>query len=119
IGAARLRDLFGTSLARLGESVDPAENLLLLTHAGWTVVGIIALLCGVTALIALAVGAAQARGTLSGKAVAPKWSRVSPLANGKNLVGTRPVVELVKSIVKILLVGVVAWSVLGRAWPDL
>jgi flagellar biosynthetic protein FlhB len=77
------------------------------------------MLCAVPAVAALLAGGVQSNGTFTWTPVQPKWSRVNPLDNMKQFVGWRPWVELLKSILKILVVAVVAWAVLRRAWPDL
>ncbi|MHB1297433.1 MAG: EscU/YscU/HrcU family type III secretion system export apparatus switch protein [Gemmatimonadaceae bacterium] len=116
---ARLVALFAETLRRLGEAGNAGVGVELLRHAGWSTLAIVAVACVATASMALAIGALQARGTFTGAPMAPKWSRISPMTNGKQLVGTRPLVELTKSLVKITLVALVTWSVLRRAWPDL
>lgn len=115
----QLMRLFGESLGRMGQARDTADGLRMLEHTGWTTLMIVAVLCAATAATALAIGAIQARGTFTPKPMAPKWNRINPLSNAKNLLSMRAPVELLKSVLKILIVAVVAWTVLRRAWPDL
>lgn len=115
----QLINYFGESLERLGNARDLAANLEALSHTGWTALGIVALLCAAAAVVALAAGAAQARGTFTFKPLAPQASRINPLSNGKQILSTRALVELLKACLKIALVGLVAWVVLRDAWPDL
>jgi len=119
LGGARLLGFFGETLARAGEANDHGASLQLLRHAGWSMLLVVLILCAVTAGLALAVGAAQARGTMTSQPMTPKWTRVDPLTNGKNLFSMRSLVELLKSVAKIALVAAVTWTVLRRAWPDL
>ncbi|MBX3174809.1 MAG: flagellar biosynthesis protein FlhB [Gemmatimonadaceae bacterium] len=115
----QLLQLVGESLSRLGEARDAANVLRLIEHSGWSMLMIVAVLCAATALLALATGAVQARGTLTPKPLAPKWNRVSPLANGKNLVSSKALVELLKALAKVALIALCTYVVLRRAWPDL
>lgn len=48
------------------------------------------------------------------KALEPKFSRLDPFAGIGNLVSSRAGVELVKAILKTILVGVIAWMVVSR-----
>jgi len=64
-----------------------------------------------TAGAALTVSALQARGVLSLEPLKPKWARLDPVTRIPQLWGSRAVVELLKSLVKLALVGwVVAWA---------
>jgi flagellar biosynthetic protein FlhB len=81
--------------------------------------GIVGLLCSGIAAVALIAGAAQARGTWTLEPLTPKWDRINPLTNAKQLVSSRAIVELLKACLKIVLVGVVAYVVMRDAWPDL
>ncbi|MBR7798798.1 flagellar biosynthesis protein FlhB [Undibacterium fentianense] len=48
------------------------------------------------------------------KAIEPKFSRLDPIAGIGNLVSSRAGIELVKAILKTILVGVIAWMVVAR-----
>ena len=48
------------------------------------------------------------------KALEPKFSRLNPIAGLGNLVSAQAGIELVKSILKTILVGVIAWVVVMR-----
>lgn len=86
---------------------------------GFGVLGAIApIVLGVSA-VALAGGAVQARGTFSLHPLKPDFSRLSPSKNLKRIFGLRSIVELLKSLVKLLIVGGAVWFSLSRAWPDM
>ena len=51
--------------------------------------------------------------------LAPKLERISPIAGAKRLFSLRTLVELVKSLVKIAVLGAVAALALADAWPEL
>jgi flagellar biosynthetic protein FlhB len=66
----------------------------------------------------LAIAALQARGVFSIKALEPKFNRINPAENVKNLVGIRTVVELIKSIAKVAIIGFAVWGSIKSAIPD-
>ncbi len=72
-------------------------------------------LAGVGLLVALV----QARGTFTTKPMEVKWERLAPWKNIKRFVGIRPLVDLLKALLKVAIVGLVIWVVLGRAWGSL
>ncbi len=74
----------------------------------------------VTLLIAAVVGPIALGGwVMSGKALAPKWSRLSPLAGIKRMFSGRALMELAKAIGKFLLVASLAILILNFITPDL
>ena len=70
-------------------------------------------------LIALTVAGVQARGVLTTKPLGPNWQRMDPMANAKRMLGTQPLAELAKSLLKLGIVGIAVWMSLRTAWPDL
>lgn len=70
------------------------------------------------AIAAVATGLVQSRGTVSWKPVAPDWSRVNPLNGFKRIFGTEALVALVKSTLKLVILGTVTYHVLDQAWPE-
>jgi flagellar biosynthetic protein FlhB len=52
------------------------------------------------------------------KALAPKFSRISPAENFKNLVGMRSVVELIKALAKVAIIGLAVWGSIKSVIPD-
>ncbi len=114
-----LIEIFGSSLAGAGADLDRASAVMLIQHTGWQALLALGLLLASIGGAALAIGAAQARGTWSTKALAPKWSRISPMENGKRMVGSQPWADLAKSLLKLGLVSGVVYSVLRSAWGDI
>ncbi len=76
-------------------------------------------LVGAMALIAVVVQALQTGGMLSTKALEPKWERLNPLNNAKNMLGKRAFVELFKSLAKMLIVSWAVYATISDAWPDI
>ena len=87
-------------------------------------VGRIVLFAGMPLLAAIAavsptVNAVQARGVLTTETLKPKWERLDPAKNLKRLFSMRSIVELLKSLLKLLVVGLVLYVGMRRAWPDI
>lgn len=114
---SRAISMFGTGLARIGETGEGAA-IAQLTSAGYASLMLVALAGSALGGLALAVGAAQARGTFATEQLSPKWNRINPLGNAKNLIGWRAIADLTKALLKVALIGIVTWRVLGAAWPD-
>ncbi|WP_354623979.1 flagellar biosynthesis protein FlhB [Psychromonas sp. MME2] len=55
----------------------------------------------------------------STQAMMPKWSRLSPAAGLKRMVGKQAWVELIKSILKVLVVMGIAWWILGVTFNEI
>jgi len=65
---------------------------------------------------ALAVAAVQARGVLSLEPLKPKWSRLDPIQNVPRIWGWKAVAELGKSALKLGVMGLVMWRVIGTVF---
>jgi flagellar biosynthetic protein FlhB len=63
-----------------------------------------------TAIAALAASVAQIGFRLAPKRIKPEGSKISPAAGLKRLLSTRALVELVKALAKIVLVGWITWK---------
>ncbi|MGG5812593.1 EscU/YscU/HrcU family type III secretion system export apparatus switch protein [Falsiroseomonas sp. CW058] len=99
------QELFAAASARLpGEAA--AE---LLRAAAPAAIGV----AGLAAAGAVAATLLQTRFLVSGKALVPDPSKVSPLAGAKRLFGTHGIEELARSLVKLGVVGVALWSGAG------
>jgi flagellar biosynthetic protein FlhB len=114
-----LLGILGDMLSRIGTlNVDTESAPLILRDtmmkAGAATIGLLLAMGAAT----LAIAALQARGVFSIKALSPKFSRISPAENIKNLVGIRPFVELIKSVAKVAIVGFAVWGSIKSAIPD-
>jgi flagellar biosynthesis protein FlhB len=67
---------------------------------------------------ALFVAAVQARGVITTKPLMPKLQRVSPASNIKRLVGPRAIADLLKSLLKLAVIGAVLYPVLTSAFAE-
>lgn len=54
---------------------------------------------------------------LSGNAIQPQFSRINPLEGAKRIFSARTLVELVKTVAKVLIVGLFAWQALQDKGP--
>jgi flagellar biosynthetic protein FlhB len=112
--------LFGTTLAAVGAGAgDATVATALLRSTGFAAMKIVGLLGAGFGVAVLAIAGVQGRGLLSMQPLEPKWERISPLANAKRLFSSQPLVDLVKSLAKM---GIVGWAVSGvlvGGWADL
>jgi flagellar biosynthetic protein FlhB len=117
--SARVLELFGGGLRHIGDSAASAGAAIALLQAtGRDLLAIVAMLTGGLAAAALGAGALQSRGVLTMKPLAPDWSRINPASNAARLVGVRAIADLVKSLLKVAIVGWAVWRALSVAWPD-
>ncbi len=84
------------------------------TRVGVVLLGMVAALTGAT----VAVQALQARGTFAVKALGLKWDRMNPAKNLGRLFSMQSVVDLLKSLMKLGLVGIAVHRALRHALPD-
>lgn len=89
-----------------------------LSTLGWTALAGALPLIGGIAAVALVVSAAQGRGVLSTTPMKPDWSRISPLKNGKRIFGKQSLVELLKSVFKLLVIGLALQRGVAKAWDQ-
>jgi len=112
--ASKMVEIMGSSLASAGDPAFTAEGAVRnLQQLGWRVLGSIALITLSMAGISLAINAVQARGVMSVKPLTPKFERINPMANIKRIYGMQAIVELIKALVKLVIVGFAVKSVLG------
>jgi flagellar biosynthetic protein FlhB len=89
---------------------------------GYSIAVIIAFMWPVflaTSAAAILLNLAQTRGILSAESIRPKLSNINPVNGVKRMFSTRGFIELMKAILKILLVGVVAWMYVRSHMPEI
>lgn len=64
----------------------------------------------ICALVTIVSTVAQTRGLFSMEALAPKFSRLSPLQGIKRMFSLRGVIELLKAVIKIIILGSIIWN---------
>jgi flagellar biosynthetic protein FlhB len=114
-----LLDIVGGGLSSIGTlHVDRESAPLIIrdamTRAGAAMIGLLLAMGAATFSIA----ALQARGVFSLKVLAPKFARINPAENVKNLVGIRSIVELFKSLAKLAIIGLAVWGSIKAVLPD-
>lgn len=119
IAGRGLFEIMGHSLANIGNiSLDLDSAISLLRETGVRAfVSTIGMVVAMT-LASFVMAALQARGIWSVKPIMPQWSRIDPTQNVKNLVGTRPIVELFKSLGKLAIIGMAVYVSIKALLPD-
>lgn len=114
-----LLGMMGSSLASMGDlTLDGAGAIRTLQGLGWRTLGAVAMVGGSMAAIAVLVTGVQARGIFTTAPLRPKLERISPIANAKRIFGVQSVVELVKAVIKLVIVAVAIHSALGGRTLD-
>jgi flagellar biosynthetic protein FlhB len=72
----------------------------------------------VVAGAALAINLIQARGVISFEPLMPDLARIDPLGGFRRIFGLDAVANLVKSLLKLSVLGFITWKVLHTAWPQ-
>lgn len=94
------------------ETFDPLRPL---EAAGWQLLPGLATLFGIGLLAAILSQAGLGSLNFNGSLIAPKGSRLNPLSGLKRIFGLNGWIELVKSLLKVILLGSIGWYVLSRA----
>jgi flagellar biosynthetic protein FlhB len=105
-------------LAANGEPMNADAAVLLLRDTGARTLLVIGGWGAALMLLGLAIAAPQARGVLTLKPLTPDFSRLSPLHNAKRVLGVQSLADLLKSLLKLALVGFAVYQSLGAAWND-
>jgi flagellar biosynthetic protein FlhB len=117
--ASTVAGIFGYAVTAGATTLDAGSAVALLRQVGWKALFAILALASSMAMVALATASVQARGVLASKALEPKWEKLDPIKNIKRLYGVQPWAELLKSLVKLTIVGLAVYKALGAAWPEL
>ena len=132
LGGAMLINMMGSSMGRqllsiftdgitaVGSAPLGADSAVaMLRSVGSKTVLIIASWGGALMMMGLAIAAPQARGVLTTKPLSPDFAKLSPAKNAKRLLGVQSIADLIKSFVKMALVGFAVYSALGSAWGEI
>lgn len=116
----RVVELFRDGLLALGNApMSMDDSVAALQSGGWRLLGIIGRWGAALMAAAIAIAGPQARGVMSAKPITPDASRLSPGKNLKRILGGQTLVELVKSLLKLLMVGLLVRMTLSGAWDDI
>ena len=111
-------ELFRSTPARLlaGQPSPEGFSVLLRTITLRAAAAMAPLAIGL-AIVGLAVGLVQSRGSASWKPVHPDLSRINPMTGFGRIFGTEALFNLVKALLKLMALGTVVVTVLRGAWP--
>lgn len=119
LGAA-MTTMFGYGLTMAATGPMDAQSAVgLLRETGAKVTAMLASITLSMAAVAFTVTAIQARGTFALKALEPKWERLSPAKNAKKFIGIQPWAELLKSILKTLIMALAVYWCLQASWGEI
>ena len=99
-------------------TLDEEGAVAFVRNLGWKLLAACAAFLLATSGAALGISAIQARGVLTMKPLEPKWERLNPMENAKNLIGMKSVMELLKSLFKLFVIGLMVSFALRNAWGD-
>ena len=112
LGSA-LQDMMGHTLLQASLPAVGLEGIGgRVVQTGWQTLGLLTPVLLAATAVTLLVAGAQGRGVLTAKPLEPKWSKLNPLTNAKNVWGTRALAELGKSFLKLGILGTVLWLAL-------
>jgi flagellar biosynthetic protein FlhB len=87
-----------------------------LTGIAWTVAGLLLPFAGIVAVAGVGAHLSQVGVLITMKPLAPKLNRISPKTGIQRILSKRGAVELVKSVMKLIIVGaILGWSAYGAA----
>jgi flagellar biosynthetic protein FlhB len=111
--------MFRDGLSALGTmTTSPDAAVAMLRSSGWRTLALLGAWGAALMGIALLVGAPQARGVVSSKPLMPDASRLSPAKNIGRVLGGQALMELLKSLMKLVLIALLVRMTLGSAWND-
>ncbi len=117
---SKISSLFDSSFAAVaeGRSFDIALPAL-----GWAAISTFLLLTAIALIPAAAIGTLseflQAGGVLSFEKLKPTLDKMNPVEGFKRMFSLDNLVELIKTVIKALLIVLVTWAVLQAALPDI
>jgi len=115
-----LTDLIKTTFLNSSSTTLTQENVApLFLSVLVTYVKLAGPIVGVASFVGVAVGFSQVGAKMSLKPITPKLDKLNPLNGFKRLFSPRSLVELIKSIFKIVLIGYVAYSVMVKNYSNL
>lgn len=108
--ATRLMELMRTSFRKSGQMTVSIDNIQpLLTDLGFQTFALLAPFLLVAILAGLTINILQVGFLFSSEAITPKFSKIDPIKGLQRLFSLRSLVELVKNILKMAIIGYVAY----------
>lgn len=106
---AELIRAFTTLLSRAHEAEPTAE----LARAAWHALAMLLPVAGAVIAAALVATFFQTRGAISARGVVPDITKLSPIAGVKRIFGKEGLMELFRTLVKLIVVGLALWFAFG------
>ncbi len=110
-----ISDFFGLAGSQEFVSTADVRNFFIQVAVCFAITILPVLLIG--NLVSILCTIAQTRGLVSFQSLKPKFNRIDPIQGFKRLFSLRGVVELLKSILKIVILGVVIWGSIKELLP--
>lgn len=115
-----LLDAMGNSLASAGTTERMGDGLIpWIQFMSFKTMAAMLAVASAMAVIGVLVQAAQTGGLLTFKPLQPKWSRLNPLTNIKNILGKQAFAQLAKSMLKMGIVGWAVYATIGNGWTEI
>lgn len=105
-------------MSAASSALDEAGAVAFVRQIGWKLLAAMSTFLIATSGAALAISAVQARGVLTMKPLEPNWGKLNPVANAKRVFGMQSLMELAKSLFKLLVIGLMVYFALRHAWSD-
>ena len=118
---AGMRELMTSGLAAAGAASDltPTEVWRQAMDAGLRAARLVAPYLVVGALVGVVASAVQVRPRITPSVLKPRFSVLNPVSGVKKLVSPRSLVTLVKDLIKVTLIGVLAYVIVRGAMPQI
>jgi len=117
---SQLMDLMKSSFSHLDPSVVTAENIhSLLFSAVYSMLSLLAPFMLTVCIAALLANVMQVGFKITTKVIQPKWSKIDPLKGFSRLFSLQSLVEFLKSILKMTIVGFVAYLTVKNELKDI
>lgn len=118
--ARGLAATLGTGLAAAGHpDLGVSGSVALVRSLGWRTLATLGVWLAALTTVALAVAGAQARGVLSVKPLQPRLSRLNPVSHLGRLFGAQGAADLLKAVLKLVVVGLAMRYTISAAWSDI
>lgn len=105
-------------MSAASSTLDEQGAVAFVRQIGWKLLAAMSTFLLATSGAALAISAVQARGVLTMKPLEPKWERLNPIPNAQRIFGMQSLMELFKSLFKLLVIGLMVYYALRHAWSD-
>jgi flagellar biosynthetic protein FlhB len=103
-------------LGRANSALEPNSAQLLLSHSFIHTAKALAPMLAALAVVALLIGAAQTGLLLTFNTLSPDWSRINPLKGFTRLFSFHGLIDLVRSLLKVSIIGVICYLFARSTW---